>query len=249
MSKIKITGSTLKIIALVTMLIDHIAYGILRFIPAFRATGEYHYIYVIMRYIGRVSFPLFAFLLVQGFLHTKSHARYVIRLAIFVVVSELPFNLAFYKTMLHPQYQNVFLDLLLGFVAMLGLRWLKGIYYSKSFRSFITDGIRQNIFILGLGTIVVCTCMLVAELIKADYGAAGVIVIIVFLLLKDKPIAASLIACSILLWDSELEVTSYLMIIPLYFYNGEKGRNIKLLSYIFYPAHLLIIYLIGIMIL
>ena len=125
----KLSGYHLKFIAAISMLIDHIA-------VLFQASLS-ESIYFILRAAGRLSFPLFCFLLVEGFFHTKNKKRYQQRLFIFAVLSELPYDLAFrylpvdrpdfLAQLQHPlsvssaafQQQNVLFTLFLGFTAML----------------------------------------------------------------------------------------------------------------------------------
>lgn len=141
-----IPGSTLKIIAIVTMFIDHFAAVILDSylmkhgmaeINATNVTdqaaiqaaadwmaqyGTIYYIDMFMRCIGRLAFPIFIFLLVEGFVHTHNRFKYALRLFIFALVSEIPFNLAFTGYALHePEtfgFQSVFWTLLAGFLFM-----------------------------------------------------------------------------------------------------------------------------------
>lgn len=244
MEKYKISGSTLKIIAMITMLMDHVCYAILRYYAPFQQGGEYRSIYVILRYIARISFPLFAFLLAEGFYHTSDRRKYFIRLVIFSIVSEIPFNLAFYHTLWHLNYQNVFLDLLLGFVAMLGIFGLQKLNMSEGFAKFVRkEGERTVFYYSG---IVFCTaaCMLIAELLRVDYGAEGVLMIVLFYVLRNKPVLATLLGCLALNYDSEIEITSFLAVIPIYLYNGKRGMKMKYVFYLFYPVHLILLYIL-----
>ena len=123
-------GSTLKLIA--TMLVDHTAATILERLLAARrlsdaVTGSamipydsLYLTYMIMRLIGRIAFPIFCFLLVEGFVHTRSKWKYTLRLAIFALVSEIPFDLALFGKPFYFGYQNVFFTLLIGMVVMIG---------------------------------------------------------------------------------------------------------------------------------
>ena len=244
MEKYKISGSTLKIIAMITMVIDHVCYAILRYYAPFAKDGEYRYIYEILRYISRISFPIVAFLLAEGFYHTSNRKKYFIRLVIFSLVSELPFNLAFYHTLWHPEYQNVFPDLLLGFIALLGVYELRKLYYSDKFSKFVQTTAERYVFYIAAVVFVVALCMMVAELLKVDYGAEGVFMIVIFYMLREKPVVATLIGCLALNTDSEIEITSFLAIIPIYLYNGKRGLKMKYIFYLFYPIHLFILYVI-----
>ncbi len=99
------SGFLLKLLALVTMLIDH--------------TGHVLFPGVMwMRYIGRLAFPIYCFLLVEGFLHTRDLRKYMGRLAVFAVISEIPFDLAIYGEFFEPAHQNVFITLLFGLMAI-----------------------------------------------------------------------------------------------------------------------------------
>ena len=112
-----LTGYHLKLIALITMLIDHIAVVVIMRVyrASYRITGSMqlseefrdkvivwvsenqnlvYMVYDIMRNIGRMAFPIFCFLLVEGFVHTRSVAKYAGRLAVFALLSEVPFDFA-----------------------------------------------------------------------------------------------------------------------------------------------------------
>lgn len=130
-----VSGSTIKLIAIAAMLIDHTAAVILARIMM-RAgyllavsgledfsswTAEHrllYYSFIAMRLIGRFGFPIFCFLLVEGFLHTRNRVKYALRLLLFAFVSEIPFDLAFNGKWFDMSYQNVFFTLFLGLLAM-----------------------------------------------------------------------------------------------------------------------------------
>lgn len=128
-----ISGSTIKIIAVVTMLIDHTAAVVLaRYLiggmnaAALGGTYEtwrqesaiWYEVYEIMRAIGRLGFPLFCFLLVEGYQRTSDVKKYALRLGLFALISEVPFDLAICGRAFHPGYQNVYFTLLLGLLAL-----------------------------------------------------------------------------------------------------------------------------------
>jgi hypothetical protein len=141
-AKGKVTGTRLKVIAMVTMFIDHFAAIFIdnvlaTLVPANVGTEAYD-LYMTehpqvallglllgaMRGIGRCGFPLFAFLLTEGFEHTRSWLKYALNLAIFALISEIPFNLGFYSRVFAPFYQNVFMTLLLGLICMVLIKFL-----------------------------------------------------------------------------------------------------------------------------
>lgn len=123
-----IPGSTLKLIAITVMLIDHIAAVVMdHYIMNHFNNGIYDYYNVyrvdmIMRLIGRLGFPIFCFLLVEGFTHTHSKWKYARNLAIFALISEIPFNLAIDARLISLDYQNVFFTLLLGLLGLIGIK-------------------------------------------------------------------------------------------------------------------------------
>ncbi|HHV11132.1 MAG TPA: hypothetical protein GXX75_12720 [Clostridiales bacterium] len=138
-----ISGSTLKLIAIFTMLIDHTAATILQNTLVARgmnnldptdvqATMQFYAdnaflngAMMVMRLIGRIAFPIFCFLLVEGFLHTRNVTKYAVRLALFAAISEIPFDLAFNNKVLEGTHQNVFFTLLIGLLILIGFKTIK----------------------------------------------------------------------------------------------------------------------------
>lgn len=145
-----LSGSTLKIIAVATMLIDHTAavvfarqiiaanrgYAIIS--AESRAFGWMtdrtllYAVYRSMRLIGRLGFPLFCFLLVEGFGRTKNVKKYALRLGIFALLSEIPFDLAFKGMFYNPGYQNVYFTLFLGLVCLWGFDFFARLWKEKA---------------------------------------------------------------------------------------------------------------------
>ena len=134
------SGNSLKLIAMVTMLIDHIGAsflaGVLRYMNQtgieqsvlaawYPNYSKLYYLYWGLRMVGRISFPLFAFLLVEGFYHTHSVKRYAGNLAVFALLSEIPFDLAFDGVLFSLKSQNIFWTLLLGLITITALDRLR----------------------------------------------------------------------------------------------------------------------------
>lgn len=116
---------TLKLIAIITMFIDHTTAVFLERYMAKNTeffteqqSNLFQALDIVLRGIGRVAFPIFIFLLVQGFMHTRNKLKYAIRLGIFAIVSEIPFNFAFSNSLWDSTHQNVFVTLFLGFLFM-----------------------------------------------------------------------------------------------------------------------------------
>lgn len=232
-------GSTLKIIALITMLIDHIGFVVVGRIVNLLSEGkqEAHGLAAvldlkqwilfekILRGIGRVSFPIFCFLLVEGFVHTRDWKKYAARLFAFALLSEIPFDLAFFGTWWRPSYQNVFFTLGIGVLVMAAFSWTR-----KQSSWSMRKGTVCRILILFGG-------MLTAQVLSTDYGALGVLSILVLYTTREnrtQQIAAGMIS---FLWEP-LALAAFW---PISHYNGERGISLKYLFYVFYPVHLLIL--------
>lgn len=204
-----LTSYQLKWIAIVTMVIDHT--GIV-FFP-----GE-----LVWRYIGRIAFPIFCFLLVEGFFHTHNIYQYMLRMGIFAVLSEIPYDLAFRGAVLEFQHQNVFFTLLLGLALMYVLK-LGGSWLEKGAEVFVV--------------------MCLAEFLQTDYGFKGILLIFIYCQLREQfwpKLAAG--AVWNFLWNGSIQGYGALAMIPIALYRGEQGRKMKYFFYIFYPGHLLVLY-------
>lgn len=114
-----ISGSTVKLVGIITMFIDHFAAAVLaRILLSGRWTDQLYNVYQILRMVGRLGFPIFCFLLVEGFEKTGNRAKYALRLGLFALISEVPFDLAFSAKVLEFEYQNVYFTLFLGLLAL-----------------------------------------------------------------------------------------------------------------------------------
>lgn len=241
-----LSGSTLKMIAIITMLIDHTGAAILARLLMQNGMGDLnpedltatmqwltdnavlYYTYTVMRMIGRVAFPIFCFLLVQGFEHTHDKKKYALRLGLFALISEIPFDLAFSSKVLEFNYQNVFFTLFIGLLTMI-------VYHAVEEKTEWHIALRVLLYIL-----IVAAGMGIAELLKTDYSAIGVFCIMVLYICRKKKPLQIAAGCISFLW----ELTAPLAFIPIGFYNGKRGWKMKYFFYIFYPAHLLILYVI-----
>lgn len=233
--KFGLSGSTLKIIAMVTMLIDHIGAAVLlRYIlemrgyfPSIEAYNRLVTVYQVMRSIGRVSFPIYCFLLVEGFQRTRDLKRYILRLGLFAVLTEVPFDLCFSGQFFYPDYQSVMLTLLIGVLTMAGVSLLE-----KRLQNRLLLGVCGGLVIaLGAGG---------AELLHTDYGYLGVLCIMVLYLLRRNRGLQLAGGCIAFAW----ELPAPLAFLPIAFYNGKRGLRLKYVFYLFYPVHLLLLYLI-----
>lgn len=225
----RLTGSGLKWIAVFTMLIDHIGAALLEYWlwinPEVPSALLWHRIDVICRCVGRLSFPLFCFLIVEGFCHTHDLRRYGLRLLLFAVLSEIPYDLAFTHSAFDWEAQNVFFTLFLGLTALYLLRRWQGRLLPQSL------------------SVVICAAA--AEFLHIDYGLFGVLLIILLYLLRDKPHWRTVAGCALIfLYEplGSLRGFAAVAFLLLYLYSGEKGKGNKYFFYLFYPAHLLLLY-------
>ena len=229
-----ISGAGLKWIAILSMLIDHAAAVLIeqgRWVVEPYRPGLVPDI--LLRLLGRLAFPIFCFLLVEGYLHTRSRAKFLTRLLLFGLVSELPFDLAFSRRLFDWGAQNVYFTLALGLLAM--LLWDR-----------ITRGdFRGCGWLRRLGALLSLAAMaFLAWLFKTDYGAYGVLLIAALYLFRRMEWLRYLGAGAVLLCCNLMEAAALPDFALFHAYNGERGRQPKYLFYVFYPAHLLCLVLL-----
>lgn len=213
---------TLKIIAVVTMLVDHIGF---LFFPEEQ----------IFRIIGRISFPLFAFLIAEGFLKTKDVKSYLKRLSLFAVISQIPFSI-FESLGGNSVFSfNILFSLALGVLVLLIITKVKN---------------------MPIKSLAILAILALAYFGDFSYGVYGILSILgSYLFIKNR--RAGITALSVLPFLETmrlflmniffLQFFAVLSLIPIYFYNGNQGPKIsKWLFYWFYPVHLLVLSLIFI---
>ena len=283
-NKFEITGASLKWIAIITMFIDHFAATVLENYLTYaqyntaggaaggaaRGNGILSVLlswetYSFLRDVGRLAFPIFIFLMVEGFFYTRSRKKYLIRMLIFSAVSEIPFDLAFNygwtfssaSPVKLPEFvakvtrylpieftsQNVFFTLTIGFAAI----WLCNTimdYAPQGPYPFLSEAIK----ILLLFAVILGGSFL-AELLETDYSGMGVIAMIACFLIKKKggkPYMAMTATVFMLVLMSSNELPAVLDIAFVAFYHGTKGKNInKWFFYLFYPVHLTLLWAIA----
>jgi len=213
-----LTAFLLKMIAVITMLIDHIGAVFRGFAP------------VIFRSVGRIAFPIFAYMIAQSCLHTKSLGKYLLRLGIFAVVSEVPFDLAFRNNISFISKTNIFYTLFLG-VACITL------YEKLKSKSKI------------LAVLPALPLIFLAEVLGADYGAFGVILIFLLYLAYPKKRITRAVILTVGMaylyglsfvrpWYFLFSLAAVLMVL---LYNGKEGVKAKWAFYAFYPLHLVLL--------
>ena len=221
-----LSGSALKVLAMVMMLIDHSARFVLRDNPSFATPFFSFYghdvsLNYLMTFVGRWAFPIFAFLIVEGFLHTRNRFRYGRNLLVFAFISEIPWNLIHSGTLFW-NTQNVFFTLFLGY---LGLCVIEKYENQKS---------KMAISLLVL--------LFVPIILRTDYSSTGFGFILMLYVLRNQKILQAVIGCSIL----SSHWIGALAFIPINMYNGKRGfvqsKIVKYSFYAFYPLHLLLLW-------
>lgn len=234
-----LTGSALKWIAIACMVVDHIAavfvYGYYRmtlYDPAVVSSQVYQ-VYYWMRVIGRITFPIFCFELVEGSKHTRSFPKYALRLALFALVSEVPYDLALHSDDASwTDHLNIMVTLLVALLPM----WAG----EASVRRLGAPGWTGKLVAL----VVMAGCCWVCEnLIHPSYGGYGIALAGVMYLTKESRMAQLALAALVTyLHGNELQMWCLVGVaVVCIFYNGKKGHMNKWVSYTFYPAHLLVI--------
>ncbi|MBE6812769.1 MAG: conjugal transfer protein TraX [Ruminococcaceae bacterium] len=233
-----ITANILRLIAILLMISDHVW-------ATFMSFGNW------MTYLGRLAFPIFAFQLAEGFVHTKNVKKYALRLGIFALISELPFNLFYSSRWFNPYHQNVLFTFLLGLAAMVVLDKMKKDRTAKT---------------IGLGVLFLVLIGVASVITFPDYGFTGFITILLFYICRDFPFAwlaqlVGMVLIHIVFFEGQVlpfelfghafefptQGFAVLALLPIWAYGGKKGRSNKFIqygSYGFYPVHMIILYLI-----
>lgn len=215
------TSFIIKFIACFTMLLDHVKYAI----PQTNC--------FITEYFGRISYPLFAFLVVEGYVHTSNLGKYYKRLIIFAIISQIPFML--FRTLVGEwKMLNIMFTLLLGLLSITA--------YDKIKKEYISFPICIILILLG-------------NILNVDYGWFGVSIILILYIFRNDKILKSIVYTLLVFayfYFSGIRIANMnililfvsclLPIIPIVLYNGKQGRKVKYFFYWFYPIHMLILY-------
>lgn len=232
-SRFGLSGGVLKIIALVTMIVDHTAAVLL----VYSSNPQW---YLLGRIIGRLAFPIYCFLLVQGFCYTKNVKKYMVRLFFFALISEVPYDLAFRGVVLELSNQNVFFTLFLGLLALVLIQYVQNMGMRKGNNSHIISRF--------VGFIGILMVFAMAYFFRGDYGVDGVTFIILFYLCRTSKLEIALVNIIMNLamgLGGGVQVYGMLSALPIALYNGKKGPSLKYFFYAIYPVHLMILYLIA----
>ena len=211
---------TLKCIAMAAMVLDHVG-------AAFLPDATW------LRCIGRLAFPIFAYFVAEGFAHTRNFRNYLLRMVLFALLAELPFDLLWSGTLWDPTQQNVLWTFVLALLCLWGIQWTAAKHPEKESVGIIAA--------IALGYIV-------GTLLQVDYRGYGVVLVLLFWLFRKEDqkelwqfFAMLLVNCLLI---GGIQCFAMLALIPIWLYNGQAGpqnRAIQYACYAFYPIHLLLL--------
>ena len=218
----------LHIWAMLLMLCDHLQLTLLPDLP-------------ILRCVGRLAFPLFAFMAVEGYLHTRSLKKYLLRLLMLAVISEIPFDLLVSGSVFDPMHQNVIWTIILGLCCI------------RAFENISADLKKM------LSAVVIIASLAAAIIARVDYSSAGVLTLLAFYAFRGNTLWCRLMQLLslafinlVLLGGIEFafpyQALAVLSLPIIWMYDGSQGPHngfIKAANYLFYPAHMLILALFS----
>ena len=222
----------LHIIAMIFMLCDHMWATIL----------DYEW----LTCIGRIAFPIFAFLITEGYIHTSNINKYIKRMVIFAIITEIPFNLMVSASPIYPFHQNVLWTFV---ISLLTLKYLNFDNTKNIFKSIL----------------IIILAIIIATVTMCDYFGAGVMMVVGFYIFRKSKLLQLLMMIyvnMILLqgYSYPIDIAGYtyyfpqqgfalLSLIFIWLYNGKQGYHakwFKIFCYAFYPLHMLILYILTI---
>lgn len=237
--KTGLTATTLRYLALFFMLLDHIWYTLLQ--------PEVFW----LTCIGRLALPIFAFQIAEGFFHTSNFNRYALRLFVFGLIAEIPFDLMVSGRLVHSSACNVMFTLLLGLLILKVADWASG----------------KNMGYRVVGILAALCLYLLGDRLGTDYGSKGVLMVLLFGLAGklsrsceavrkyhlDK--ALQLLGLAVInyliggrVWHGiPIQNFATLALVFIWLYHGQKGRGGKIIQYCaygFYPVHMLLLALL-----
>ena len=237
---IRLSSNQLKVIAMITMLIDHIGlmligngklYGynnaLFSYVIILDSAKPWLGFYRFCRVIGRISFPIYTFCIVEGFIRTSNLFKYFLRLLVLAIISEIPFNLMVYNRFFCTAGQNVIWLYLVGLLALTGIKKFNNHFAAVCIFSAIA--------------------MAMAHFFRLDYDYGGmVLLLLIYLFRNDKTYRSISIAVTTFILSIQNDFgAAALSTFFIHHYDGTKGRfNLSIIFYLFYPVHMLILYFI-----
>ena len=222
----------LHIIAMIFMLCDHMWATIL----------DYEW----LTCIGRIAFPIFAFLITEGYIHTSNINKYIKRMVIFAIITEIPFNLMVSASPIYPFHQNVLWTFV---ISLLTLKYLNFDNTKNIFKSIL----------------IIILAIIIATITMCDYFGAGVMMVVGFYIFRKSKLLQLLMMIYVNMiliqgYSYPIDIAGYTYYFPqqgfaivslifIWLYNGKQGYHakwFKIFCYAFYPLHMLILYILTI---
>lgn len=239
-SKLDISSAGLHILAMCLMLCDHMWAMLF-------PEEEW------LTCIGRIAFPIFAFMIVEGYLHTRNLRRYLLRMLVWAILTEIPFDLMYGGSIFYPYHQNVLWTFLLSLLLIILIEKSK-LHFRPVSAAFSSAGLLILGFALGY-------------VIMVDYYGIGILTVLAFYFFQNQNWKSRLcqFLCLYILnvellggyyydirvFGFEIEVFqqgfALLALIPIWFYRGRQGMHSKRFQYFcyaFYPAHMLLLFIV-----
>lgn len=222
-----LSGNQLKIIAMITMLIDHIGVNLFPSVT-------------IMRVIGRLSFPIFAYMIAEGCRYTRDRKNYLFTIAALGILCQLVFYVL---------TQSLYQGILITFtISMVTIYAIDGLIYGKNNYSRAAWG---GVLLIALYVAFIAPVRLEARDFALDYGAAGAALPVAVYYSRGrliKLLSLTIMLCVVAYMSLPVQWYSLFSVVLLMLYSGFRGKmRMKYVFYVFYPAHLAVIYLIGMM--
>lgn len=235
-----INSFLLKLIAIIIMTIDHVG----ACIGTTYVDGRTYLsglmtpdTYTQLRTIGRVAFPIFCFMIVEGYFHTRDAKKYSLRLLVFAFISQVPFNLMLTKAPFTKGASlNVYFTLFIGLVTIMCFEYCLKLYRNEE---------RKRPVYIAIGIAIILSTISLADFLYTDYAGLGVIIILIFYFFRDKPLLIFAgLNISIYYLSNSLEMYALWCMVPILLYNHKKGPSMKYVFYIYYPLHMTVLYFI-----
>ena len=225
--KIGLSNNQLKIIAMISMLIDHIGHTLFPNV-------------IILRILGRIAFPIFAYMIAEGCLHTKNRLKYLLHLLILGLGCQIVYFIA-----MGSLYQGILLTFSLSIILIYTLDYF---IKKKNVLSFIIAILTTLLIITISG---VLPYFFKKSGFEFDYGLIGVFAPVLIYYAKHKLfklIAVTICIVLLAIQYNSIEIYSLIALLFLVLYNNKRGKyNLKYMFYIFYPLHLVVVYLLSLM--
>ncbi len=254
------SGTSMKIIATIAMAVEHFSKIVLAYITEtvwvpMRINGmlsheEYVRIDEFVRFtlykIGDIAYPIFFFLISEGYCYTKDRKKYLTRMLIFAILSELPFDIGFFSNLstregtfpVYWGYQNVFFTYFFSILCLCSIDKVK--------EHFAEYGNEKRLLYFFADMLCIVGTICITELFQCDYGAMGVILIVVFYILRNRRFlqVSAFLMIHMVLSGSQPDIFVIAAALVMLLYSGKKGKEInRYLFYLFYPIHITVFYL------